>query len=122
MQPSSSSLTLPDISDAFMRAAMTTTRGYTVAVLHKGPAYDPPRTDSIIWEHGRRNFALREAGLLAIVCPIRESGPMAGISIFNAEPAEVEQIMAGDPAVIAGVLTYEVHASRSFPGDSLPAA
>ncbi len=47
---------------------------------------------------------------------------MAGIGIFNAEPAAVEQILQGDPAVQAGVLTYEVHASRSFPGDSLPDA
>src|SRR5712692_2059956 len=27
----------------------------------KGPAYDPPRSDGVIWEHGRRNFALRAA-------------------------------------------------------------
>jgi hypothetical protein len=112
---------LPTITDEFMRQSMTTTRPYTVAILHKGPAYDPPRSDATIWEHGRRNFALRAAGLLAIVCPVRDATSTAGIAIFAADPAEVERILEGDPAVQAGVLTYEAHPSASFPGDCLPA-
>jgi hypothetical protein len=27
--------------------------------------------------------------------------------------------MDGDPAVRAGILTYEVHETRSFPGDAI---
>ena len=115
-----STLTLPAISDEVMRQSMTTTRAYTVAILHKGPAYDPPRSDPTIREHGRRNFALRAAGLLSIVCPIRDATTSAGIAIFAADPAEVERILDGDPAIQAGVLTYEVHPARSFPGDCLP--
>ncbi len=91
-------LTLPAISDEVMRQSMTTTRAYTVAILHKGPAYDPPRSDPTIWEHGRRNFALRAAGLLSIVCPIRDASTTAGIGIFAADSADVERILAGDPA------------------------
>ena len=112
----------PEISDDFMRQALLTTRSYTVALLRKGPAYDPPNSDSIIWEHGRRNFQLRAAGLLSVVCPIADGTEMAGIGIFDAEQAEVERIMAGDPAVEAGVLVCEIHAARGFPGDCLPAA
>jgi hypothetical protein len=111
---------LPAISDQTMRQGLASTRAYTVALLHKGPAYDPPRTDAIIWEHGRRNFALRAAGLLAIVCPVSDGTQMAGVAIFDADPSTVEHILRGDPAVQAGVLTFQVHPSRSFPGDSLP--
>jgi hypothetical protein len=117
-----STLRLPEISDEFMRQGRATTRPYTIAILKKGPAYDPPRSDAIIWEHGRRNYALRAAGLLSIVCPIADGSEMAGVSIFDAEPTAVDQIMAADPAVEAGVLTFEVHAARSFPGDCLRAA
>jgi hypothetical protein len=35
-------------------------------------------------------------------------------------PEEIAQIMDSDPGVQAGIFTYEVHPSRSFPGDSLP--
>jgi hypothetical protein len=120
--PSSPELNLPPITDDVMRQGMAGTRAYTVVILRKGPAYDPPNSDPIIWEHGRRNFALRAAGLLPIVCPIRDATQVAGIGIFNAEPAATEQILRGDPAVQAGVLTYEIHPSRSFPGDALPQA
>lgn len=113
---------LPEISDDLMRQLLPTTRGYTLVILKRGPAYDPPRSDAIIWEHGRRNFALRAAGLLSIVCPIRDGTELAGIDIFDAEPAAVEPLIRGDPAIAAGVLTYEVHATRSFPGDCLPTA
>jgi hypothetical protein len=111
---------LPEISDEVMRQGRASTRGYTLAILKKGPAYDPPRSDSTIWEHGRRNYALRAAKLLSIVCPVADGSELAGVGIFDAEPAEVERIMAGDPAVQAGILTYEVHPARSFPGDCLP--
>jgi hypothetical protein len=33
---------------------------------------------------------------------------------------EVKKIMDEDPGVQAGVFVYEIHATRSFPGDSLP--
>jgi hypothetical protein len=122
MPETRSSLHLPEISDEFMRQSASTTRGYTIVILKKGPAYDPPRTDSIIWEHGRRNHALRAAGLLSIVCPIRDGTELAGVGIFEAEQADVEGIIGDDPAVRAGVLTYEIHPASSFPGDCLPPA
>jgi len=45
---------------------------------------------------------------------------VAGVAIFNAEPVDVERLIAGDPAIAAGVLTFEIHPARSFPGDCLP--
>jgi hypothetical protein len=58
---------------------------------------------------------------MCIICPISDGTDMAGIAIFDAEPPETERIMADDPAVKAGVLVYEIHPARSFPGDCLPA-
>jgi|SRR5438128_927121 len=120
MHQSTATPQLPEISDEVMRQALPTTRSYTVVILKKGPAYDPPRSDGIIWEHGRRNLALRAAGVLAIACPVRDGSEIAGVGIFDADADEVVRIMAGDPAVQAGVLTFEVHPTRSIPGDSLP--
>jgi hypothetical protein len=112
---------LPQISDEDMKQALAQTRAYTVVLLTRGPAYDPPNSDATIWEHGRRNFALRAAGLLSIVCPISHARRMAGVCVFVSDAEQTDAIMAADPAVLAGVLAYEVHATRSFPGDALPA-
>jgi hypothetical protein len=116
----SDDLQLPYVSDDQMRQGLASTRSYTIVILHRGPAYDPPNTDPTIWEHGRRNFELRAAGLLAVVCPVSDGSELAGICIFATERAQAERIMRGDPAVQAGVLTFEVHPTRSFAGDRLP--
>jgi len=109
------------ISDDEMRRMMTTTKPYTVIILKTGPQWNEPGKEPIIWEHGRRNFALRAEGLLSIVCPVRDGGEVTGIGIFNATEDETRAIMDGDPGVQAGIFVYELHPTRSFPGDSLPA-
>ena len=76
--------------------------------------------EKIIWEHGRRNFELRANGVLSIVCPVSDGSDVSGIGIFNAPVEEVKKIMDVDPGVQAGVFVYEIHACRSFHGDSLP--
>jgi hypothetical protein len=111
---------LPQVSDDDMKRALAETRAYTLVILKRGPAYDPPSSDATIWEHGRRNFALRAAGLLSIVCPVNDGGRMAGVCVFASDATRTDAIMAADPAVCAGVLSYEVHPTRSFAGDSLP--
>ena len=103
-----------------MREMLAKTRAYTLVFLRDGPNRGAEGEASIIWEHGRRNFALRAAGVLAIVCPIRDDTPMDGIGIFDAPADEVVAIMEEDPAVKAGILSFEVHETRSFPGDRLP--
>jgi hypothetical protein len=49
-----------------------------------------------------------------------EGSDVAGIGIFNASVEEVDRLMRDDPAVKEGVLLYELHSCRSFPGDQLP--
>lgn len=107
------------ITDELMRQRLSATRNYCVVILKRTTKYQEEGTEAIIWEHGRRNFALRAAGVLSIVCPIRDDSDVAGIGIFNANVEEVKKIMDGDPAVQAGILSYETHPCRGFPGDSL---
>ena len=108
------------ITDEFMRQRISATRNYCIVILKAGPKKNEEGAEKIIWEHGRRNFALRADGVLSIVCPISDGSNVSGIGIFNAPVEEVTKIMDEDPAVQAGVLIYETHACRGFPGDSLP--
>ena len=109
------------ISDEFMRDLLATTKPYTLVLLRATPKLHEPGMDAVVWEHGRRNFSLRADGTLAIVCPVRDGSEWSGVGIFDAPEEEVVRIMDEDPGVKAGIFTYQVHPTRSFPGDSLPA-
>jgi hypothetical protein len=110
-----------EITDEFMHTQLPQSRHYSLVILRHGPRYGSAGADAIIWEHGRRNFALRAEGKLDIVCPISDGGDIAGIGIFSLSIAQAEELMDADPAVEAGVLSYEVHEARGFPGDALRA-
>ena len=109
------------ISDDLMRQMLSTTRNYCLVILKTGPNRNVDGVQKIIWEHARRNFEMRAAGTLSIVCPVADSSDVHGIGIFNVPVEEVKKIMDDDPGIKSGVFVYEVHACRSFPGDSLPA-
>ncbi|MGA2912758.1 MAG: hypothetical protein ABSE07_04515 [Methanoregula sp.] len=83
------------VTDEDMRKRMAQTKEYCVVILKAGPNRHRTGVEKIIWEHGRRNFALREVD-------------------------RVRVIMDEDPGVREGVFVYEIHACRSFPGDCLP--
>lgn len=117
----STSSQLPEITDEQMKERLGRARDYTLAILKTTPKTFEDESRPIIWEHGRRNMALREAGILAIVCPATDDSDVAGIDVFGATPEVVAEILAGDPAIQAGVLGYEIHSVRGFPGDALPA-
>jgi hypothetical protein len=112
---------MTEVTDEMMGTRLAATRRYTLMILKRGPNRSMPDVEKIIWEHGRRNMALRLAGHLAIVCPVSDGSEICGIGIFKAEPDAVRQIMDEDPGVQAGVFTFEVHPTRGFPGDALPA-
>lgn len=113
-------LQLPEISDDFMRERLAGTRTYTVVVLRTTPKFERPEVDPTIWEHGRRNFALRERGLLPIVLPVADDSDWAGLGVLDASPEQSARIMDGDPGVQAGIFSYELHPVRGFPGSALP--
>lgn len=108
------------ITDEYMKEMMATTKPFTIVILKKGPNFTRPDAMTIIWEHGRRNFSLKADGLLPVVCPIRDESEVAGIGIFTSDTEETKKILQGDPAIEAGILVYEVHPTRTFPGSSLP--
>lgn len=108
------------ITDEYMKEMMATTKPFTVVILKKGPNFNRPDAMAIIWEHGRRNFSLKADGLLPVVCPVRDETEVAGIGIFTSDAEETKKILRGDPAIEAGILVYEVHPTRTFPGSSLP--
>jgi hypothetical protein len=93
---------------------------YSVVILRRGPKYEDDSAAAIIWEHGRRNFGLRDDGVLAVVLPVTDGSDVCGIAVFAATIDDTTAIMGDDPGVAAGVFTYEVHPCRGFPGDSLP--
>jgi hypothetical protein len=109
------------ITDNYMREMLTKTKGYTLVLIKDGPNRHRPDADAIIWEHGRRNFGLRADGVLAIVCPVSDRSPLDGLYIFDAPVDEVRRLMDDDPGVKVGLFVYEVHETRGFPGDTLPA-
>lgn len=118
---------LPKVTDEMLKESLGRTEPYAIVILTAGPRFSPPGPDRdpevgrIIWAHGKRNFALRAAGLLAVVCPVADGSTIAGIGVFAATAEDADRIYAQDPAVRAGILNYEVHPTRTFPGSTLPA-
>jgi hypothetical protein len=111
---------LPEITDEQMNERLAKTREYSLVILKTTPKTFADEGRSVIWEHGRRNMALQATGALSIVCPATDGSEIAGIGIFEASLDETREIIEGDPAIRAGVLLYELHPIRGFPGDSLP--
>lgn len=103
-----------------MKERLSKTVPYTLVILHKTERANDSEAQATIWEHGRRNFELREAGALAIVCPVRDDSDVSGIGIFTTTAEKTREIMEEDPGVQAGLFTYELHETRGFPGDALP--
>lgn len=108
------------ITDEYMQQMLPTTKEYSIVLLKPGSKSNQPDVKKIVWEHARRNFALRADGLLSVVCPVTIEAELSGLGIFNATVEETKKIMEEDPGVKAGVFIYEVYPCRSFPGDSLP--
>ena len=110
---------MTEITDEYMQEMRQKTKPYTVMILHKTPKINEPNADKIVWEHGRRNYQLRRDGIIRIACPIRDESVVAGILIFSTNAEETKKIMDEDPGVKAGVFTYEIYPTRSFPADAL---
>lgn len=108
------------ISDDLMKSMLATSQEYTVVVLYAGSGYGVPDAEAPVWEHGRRNFALRADGRMPIVVPVQDDSPVCGVAIMTVSMDDAVALMEDDPAVRAGIFSYSVHPGRSFPGDSLP--
>ena len=109
---------LPTITDEQMRALLPGARAYSLVLLRPTEKRAEEGADAVVWEHGRRNFELRASGELAIVGPLGD-GEFAGMYIFNTDPARTRELLEADPAIRAGVFTYQLQTLHSFPGDAL---
>jgi uncharacterized protein YndB with AHSA1/START domain len=112
---------LPVIDDAAMLARLAAASTYTVALLRATDRFVRPAVDPVVWEHGRRNMALAEAGLMPVVLPVGDDTDLAGLGVFTTDEQGTAAILDGDPGVRAGIFTYELHPVRGFPGATLPA-
>ncbi len=111
---------LPTITDQTMRTRLAASKSYSAIVLRTTPMFAGPDVDPIIWEHGRRNMALVDAGLLSIVLPVNDDSGIAGFGIFALTSEDTATVMQEDPGVLAGIFTYDIHPVRGFPGSALP--
>jgi hypothetical protein len=108
------------VTDTEMQDLLARSRTYTLMILREGPAIGSADAGALIWEHGRRNLALRREGRMPIICAVDDDTDMCGIGVFDLDLEQTRQVMDGDPGVRAGVFTYELHTTRSFPGSVLP--
>jgi predicted ester cyclase len=119
---------LPAVTAQMLQDALQRFHPYTICILKATPRYQEPGpareswVADLIWEHGKRNYALYLAGLMRVVCPIGDGSGTTGVCIFDADPKEADQIMRQDPAVQAGLFTYELHATQTFPESKLTGA
>ncbi|AKR56001.1 hypothetical protein XM25_09340 [Devosia sp. H5989] len=111
---------MTQITDEFMQSMLPKARVYAAVLLKAGPNYATPQARPIVWEHARRNFALRAEGSLVLVGPVSDGSELCGIGIFETGLDEARALMEEDPGVKAGVFAFEVHPWTSFPGDGLP--
>jgi hypothetical protein len=107
-------LELPTITNEYMNGRLSQARDYVLVILKRTPKRKRPEVDPIIREHGRRNMALQQAGLMPIVCPVRDDGEYAGIGILTVSVDRATQILSEDPGVKAGIVTFEVHPVAGF--------
>lgn len=109
-----------EMTDEHMRERLAQAKQYSLVLLWQGEQYGADGSDKVVWEHGRRNLVLNEAGTLPIVCPVADDSPLCGIGIFTGSVDETRSVLDGDPGVQAGLFNYEIHPVRGFPGSRLP--
>ena len=110
---------MAEITDEYMKKMLTKSKTYCIVILKEGPNSSVAGAKGIVWEHGRRNFALRRDGVMPIVCRVSDDSNVSGVAIFDASIDETKKIMDEDPSVKAGIFVYEIHPCKSFPGDCL---
>ncbi len=110
---------MKQITDEYMQSMLATIKPYCIVLLKPSSNTLAENAQQVLWEHGRRNFALREEGKISIVCPVSKEADVAGLYIFNCNEEETAAIMKDDPAVKAGIFDYYTYPCMSFPGDLL---
>ena len=108
------------VTDQQIQELAATAKPYSLAQLRWGPERHRNGAAAIELEHQRRMVSLRADGLIAILCPVI-SDTVAGVALMTVPTEAAQDIMAADPCVQAGMMTFDILPCLSFPGDSLPA-
>ncbi|HEY2501677.1 MAG TPA: hypothetical protein VGI68_09700 [Mycobacterium sp.] len=103
-----------------MNELLLSAKSYSLVILKSGPNSGDDMSPALMLEHGRRNFGLRDSGVLAASLTVLDGSEVWGLRAFIGSVDETIAIMNDDPGVAAGVFTFEVHPCRGFAGDSLP--
>jgi hypothetical protein len=107
------------VTDEQIRDLAATAKPYSLVLLRWGPQRYQDGAEAIELEHQRRMVSLRAGGVIAILCPIL-SDTTAGMAVMTVPAEEAQEVMAEDPCVRAGMMTYEAYSCLGFPGDALP--
>jgi hypothetical protein len=107
------------VTDEQIQELAGSAKPYSLMQLRWAPGRFQEGADEIELEHQRRMVTLRADGSIAVLCPVL-SDDLAGLAIMTETPARAEAIMAADPCVRAGMMTFEVLPCLGFPGDTLP--
>lgn len=107
------------VTDEQVQALAATGRPFTLAQLRWAPGRHQDGAASIELEHQRRMVAMHSAGVIAVLVPV-VSDDVAGVALMTLSPEEARATMAGDPCVVAGMMTVDVLPCVAFPGDTVP--
>ncbi|GFG75845.1 hypothetical protein [Mycobacterium botniense] len=108
-------------TDDEMNQQMINARPYSLVILKPGPNSSDESAPSLMWEHARRNFGLRDAGVLAATLVVLDDSDLWGIRVLTGTVDDTVALMNEDPAVAAGIFTVEVHPCRGFVGGATEA-
>lgn len=113
-----------EVTHEYVMSQIAKGRKYILAQFLAGttPIKDKTLQEKTQMEHLAYLFTLKKDGLLVIFGPVvEETTLMRGILIFNSQDREqVKKLLAADPYVKVGHLSYEVYEWFSIPGDKLP--
>jgi len=107
------------VTDAQIQDLAATATPASVCVLTWTADRHQQGADATELEHQRRMVTLRADGVIAVLVPVL-SDTVAGIAVLTIGVEEADALFAEDPCVRAGMMTYEVHACLTFPGDAVP--
>ena len=96
---------------------------YVLVILTKGENYGLSDTPRIIQsEHLTYIFEQRRDNEMVLTMPVMDNNSnIAAVAIYNTtDKDEVKRLMDKDPAIMAGVFTYEIVTGMGLPGDKLP--
>ncbi|WP_237155433.1 VOC family protein [Oryzibacter oryziterrae] len=103
------------VDDATMQAQLGSAKPAIAFVLTRGPAHDDPATAPMQWEHARNMFTLMRDGTLSHVSAFMDGTDLLGYGILTvATPAEADAILADDPGVLSGRLSYRLLTAVAF--------